>query len=158
MNGSITRREALEQGISRGVLYGPQWASVSHGIFVPARAPRELIDQCRHVSPILPIGAAMSHWTAARLWELWLPNVPDWLPLQATIQPGMQRPERSGLYVARSRAGLPFPDHISGVPVLSPALVVGQLAEDLELLDLVAAIDGVLHSRQSTIADVLAGL
>lgn len=158
MTESIQRRDAIAAGIGRGTLAGPGWIAVSHGRYVPADADLGLLQRCRYVLPIVPADAQISHLTAARLWSAWLPKLPDWLPLHATIPPGEQRPERAGLYVARSRAALPEPGDVDGVAVVPPALVIGQLAEDLQLIDLVIAIDGLLHQGLCTVDDVLAGL
>ncbi|HEY7042288.1 MAG TPA: hypothetical protein VH419_01330 [Nocardioidaceae bacterium] len=150
MDESVLLRDALQAGRTRSQMRGPGWTPISHGLYVRREADADLIDRCRHVRPILPWDAACSHLTAARLWSTWLPALPDWLPLQVTIPPGAQRPERAGLYVARSRAALPPPIVVSGVPVLDPALVIGQLAEDLQLIDLVIAIDGFLQQQLCT--------
>jgi len=159
MDESIRRREAFDAGIPRGTLYGPHWTRVSHGLFAPTTPDGDdLAVRCRRLHPVLPSGAAFSHQTAAQLYGVWLPQVPDWLPAQATIPPGQQRPERAGLYVARSRAGFELASGRNGVPLISPALVAGQLAEDLGLIDLVIAIDGLVARRLCTVEDIERGI
>jgi very-short-patch-repair endonuclease len=112
---------------------------------------RQRFDRIRAV---LPSEAAAAHLTAARIYGMWLPQLPDWLPVQASLPPDCDRPERRGLYVFRSRARLPPCNRILGTPVLPPAHVVGQLAEDLGLVDLVVALDSALHQRLCTTIEI----
>ena len=133
---------------------GPQWRRVSHGLYVRAAASDEMLERCRQLRPVLPDESAFSHFTGASLLSCWLPRLPDWLPMMATIAPGEDRPERAGLYVARSRSAFPSAASVGGVPVLAPELVLGQLAEDLPLIDLVVAIDCFLRRRLCCIDDI----
>lgn len=148
-------RDALAAGVSRATLAGPRWRPISHGLHVPHHAPDDRAARSRQIRAVLPDDAVLSHLTAARLWSLWLPRLPEWLPMTATLPPGVIRPERRGLYVARSRAALPTPRLVAGVPVVPPEVVLGQLAEDLSLVDLVVAIDSALALRLCTRAQVI---
>ena len=141
-----------------GQLRGPAWVNVSHGLYATSGPPRDLITRCRHMGLVLPPGAVISHYTAAALHGLPLPTLPPWIPLMATLPPDTERPERGGLYVARSRAGQPPADLLDGVSVLSVEQVIGQLAEDLGLIDLVVAIDAALHRGETTPSDIIAGV
>jgi very-short-patch-repair endonuclease len=150
--------EAAARGITRGILRTSAWDHISHDLYGPAGSADALRDRCRALRRVLPPGAAFSHFTLARLLDLWLPRLPDWLPVQATLPPGAVRPERSGLWVARSRARLHRPiafEDLLGVPI--PAMI-GQLAEDLTLLDLVVAIDCVLHRSWCSVTDIRRGI
>jgi very-short-patch-repair endonuclease len=62
------------------------------------------------------------------------------------------------MYVFRSRAGEPPPWQVNGVDVVAPALCLGQLAEDLRLIDLVIAIDSALHLGLCSVADIIDSL
>jgi very-short-patch-repair endonuclease len=146
--------EATERGITRGMLRTSTWDHISHDLYGPAGSTTSLHDRCRALQRVLPPGAAFSHLTLARLLDLWLPRMPDWLPVQATLPPRTIRPERSGLWVARSRARLHRPIMLDDLPVLPIPVLLGQLAEDLMLLDLVVAIDCVLHRSWSSVADI----
>ena len=156
--GAWRLRDAIDAGIGRGTLHGPSWTRISHGLFVPSSAGDGLADRCRQLREVLPAEHVFSHLTAAMLWSVWLPHLPEWLPIHATNAPGRLRPERSGLYVARSRAALPEAWNVDEVPVLAPALVAGQLAEDLALIDLVVALDCLVHRRLCSVRDILDGL
>ncbi len=158
MDDCVLLREAAASGIGRGQLNGPGWLSVSHGLYARQASEQSLLDKCRHLGLVLPAGAAMSHFTSGSLRSMWLPDLPEWLPVMATLPPDTDRPERRGLYVARSRAGTPPADVIGGVPVLTPELTLGQLAEDLGLVDLVAAIDSALHQSMCDELDIIRGI
>ena len=124
---SLRRGEALAQGISRATWYGPTWTSVSHGLAIPtsSQVDDDIGRRCRRLAPVLPPQSAISHLTAALLYDVWLPHLPSWLPVTATIAPGEQRPERKGLYVARSRVGIDLARTRDGVLVVAPELVAG---------------------------------
>jgi len=150
---SLRRGEALARGITRATWYGPTWTSVSHGLATPTSSlvDDDVARRCRRLAPVLPPRSAVSHLTAALLYDAWLPRLPGWLAVMATIAPGEQRPERKGLYVARSRVGIDLARVRDGVRVVAPALVAGQLAEDLQLVDLVVAIDWLVHRGRCTV-------
>jgi very-short-patch-repair endonuclease len=157
---SLRRGEALANAITRATWYGPTWTSVSHGLAIPTSSPvdDDVARRCRRLAPVLPPRSAISHLTAALLYDVWLPRLPGWLPVMATIAPGEQRPERNGLYVARSRVGVDLARVRDGVHVVAPSLVAGQLAEDLQLVDLVVAIDGLLHRGLCTSDEIEHGI
>ncbi len=155
MTESISHRDAIAQGIGRGSLSGPRWRKASHGLYVRAESPDDMVERCRQLTTVLPAGSAFSHFTGASLLSCWLPRLPGWLPICATLPPGEDRPERAGLYVARSRAALPPVSNVQGVPVLAAELVLGQLAEDLPLVDLVIAIDCLLQRGLCTVDDIV---
>jgi hypothetical protein len=159
MNDSLLRSEALALGLTDRQLHGPHWSRLSHGLFTPpSTAPAPLTARCSALMKVLPAGAAMAHLSAAQLYELWLPGLPAWLPVLAVLPPGELRPERGGLYVFRSRAALPPPVSVGGVAAVPPEVCVGQLAEDLSLVDLVIAIDSALQRKLCTTADITASL
>lgn len=158
MDDCVRRCDAHRLGIGPGELKGPGWIPVSHGLYSARGRERSLLEACRDITMVLPSGSAVSHFTAAQLHAIWLPSLPAWLPLTATLPPAMDRPERHGLYVARSRAGNPTADLLDGVPVLTPELTLGQLAEDLGLIDLVIAIDCALQLSMCDALDIVGGI
>lgn len=154
MDEFFSLSEASDHGVTRGQLRTSAWDHISHDLYGPAGATASLRDLCRALRHVLPPDAAFSHLTMARLLNLWIPRVPAWLPVQATLPPAAIRPERSGLWVARSRARLPRPIEIEGLPAVPIPVLVGQLAEDLGLIDLVVAIDCVLYRSWCTARDI----
>jgi len=151
-------RDAPAYDLTRSILRGRTWTPVSYGLYQRSALTADEVCRLQAMRDVLPGGAAWSHFTGARLFGLWLPHLPHSLPLMATIQPTHTRPERDGLYVARSRARLPAPVVLAGLPVLSVPRVLGQLAEDLSLLDLVVAIDCALQHRWCSESDIFAAV
>lgn len=147
--------EARHFGVGLGSLRGTRWSRVSHGLYRPGDSDPQLIATCRALGLVLPRTAVISHFTAARLYDVSLPQLPAWLPVMASAPPRSERPERRGLYVARSRAQQPVPHRIEGVHVVPPEVCIGQLAEDLSLVDLVIALDSALHVQLCSIDDVI---
>ena len=155
MDNSIRTAEALRIGITHRRLYGTKWSRVSQGIHTPsAPQPLALAQQCLALTKVMPRGGAFAHLTAGQLYGLWLPRLPTWLPALAVLPPDEIRPERKGMYVFRSRAALPPPWRVEGLDLVPPAVCIGQLAEDLRLIDLVIAIDSALHGGLCTQGDI----
>ena len=154
MSDPIRTREAAARGVTASQLRGPHWESVTYGFHRKSGTVSSLLDQCRDLLPALPPSSVFCHLTAASLYGIWLPPLPDWLPLLVSLPPATDRPERAGVYAFRSRAGERVPHLIAGVPVLAPELVLGQLAEDLSTVDLVVAIDGALQLGLCDLADI----
>ncbi len=100
----------------------------------------------------------MAHLTAARMHRIWLPRLPDWLPALVVLPPGEQRPERRDVYAFRSRAALPRPVVVDDTCVVPAEVCLGQLAEDLCVLDQVIAVDAALHMRLCGVADIEAAM
>lgn len=152
--GPVRLGTASAHGLSRASLRSRHWRRASWGIYVSSGSRDDIDDRCRALQLALPPGAAFSHLTAALLWGLWLPALPPWLPVMATLPPRTSRPERCGMWVARSRARFANSVVRSGVACTSVPVTIGQLAEDMSLLDLVVAIDGALHGRLCARRDV----
>jgi hypothetical protein len=155
---AVLLREALARGLSRAHLQSRGWDRASHGLYAPRGSTGTLAATCSALQRVLPAGSVFSHLTAGRLYELWLPRLPGWLPVQATLPPRTTRPERRGLWVARSRARLVRPVEQVGLPCLPVTQVVGQLAEDLALVDLVIAIDSAVHQALTTLPEIEAAI
>lgn len=151
MSEIIRTRDAQLHGLTRAQLRGKAWWAPSHGLRASVGRPDTLVSRCQEQRAVLPPGSAFSHFTAARLYDLWLPRTPEWLPVQATLPPRAIRPERQGLWVARSRARMRRPDDLGGLAVVALPQLIGQLAEDLELIDLVVAIDCAMHVHHATL-------
>lgn len=150
--------EARRFGLTRSRLRSAAWTAVSHGVYALAADVEPTSHPFESVRPILPADALAAHLTAAQCYDLWLPRLPSWLPVLAVRPPGLDRPERAGLYVFRSRAGLPTGYDVGGVPCVPPAVCLGELAEDLGVLDLVIAIDCALQRGLCTVDDILRSL
>lgn len=155
---SVRLCDARLLGLSRGELRSERWDVVSHGVYVEGPKPSDSAALFRAVRCVLPDNGTAAHLTAAQLYGLWLPAQPRWLPMLASLPPGQIRPERAGLYVFRSRGALPDAVTVGGIPCVPPEVAIGQLAEDLGLLDLVVAIDSALHGRLCTMDSITANI
>lgn len=97
----------------------------------------------------LPATASFTHLTAARLLGLWLPPLPEDLPLFVAMDRRAPRPERGELRVA-SHAEAPTYRLVNGVRSATPTEAVLASARDLALLDLVVLIDSALKLKLCT--------
>lgn len=154
MHDAITVAQARSTGLSLRQLRSREWQRVGYGIYRPTGVSPDPERALRDALPALPHGSAFCHLTAAQLYGLWLPWLPPTLPRLVSVRPGADRIVRPGFYVFRSRAGEPPTRSVRGLPAVSPALCVGQLAEDLSVLDLTVAIDSLLHQQLCTVADI----
>jgi len=155
---AILLRDAAAYGLTRGTLRTAAWSAVSRGLYQRSEVARSELQRLVDMQQVLPSAAAWSHYTGAGLLRLWLPPLAADLGRFATLQPGATRPEREGLYVARSRARWCEPYRVGRVDVLPAPLLLGQLAEDLALIDLVVAIDSALHQGWCTVDQVTAAI
>lgn len=93
---------------------------------------------------VLPAETVFTHLTAARVLGLWLPSMPDGLPVFASVPQGVQPPRRRELRVSRISRPLP-PLVVAGVRVAPPAEILLACARDLGVLDLVLLLDCALR-------------
>lgn len=147
--------EAEQMGVSRTQLRGRAWSSVTHGLYRHSASAATAEDTYRMVSRVLPEDAVAAHLTAAILHGIVLPRLPDSLPTLSVLPPERDRPERAGLYVFRSRAALPAATRVRDLSVVTPAVCLGQLAEDLSLLDLIIAMDSALNAGLCRPSDIV---
>lgn len=145
MPDALLLHDAPTFGLTRSMLRGASWTNLSRGLYQRSSLDLDESQRLAAMRQVLPPVAAWSHYTGARVLRLWLPLLPSTLPVMATVLPGATRPERHGLYVARSRARWFEPVLVGGVETLPAPLLLGQLTEDLALIDLVIAIDSALH-------------
>lgn len=158
MVDAISTSQARRAGITRSQLRSQSWTRVHHGVY------RRTVDgpvdddglerRMRDVHPALTHGERFAHLCAAHLHGLWLPTLPPWLATQVTLPPGADRPKQKGVYAFRSRAGEQGHRTVRGLPVVTPQICIGQLAEDLSVLDLTIAIDSALHLGLCTRIDI----
>lgn len=158
MEDVLRLADAARYGLTRERLRSSCWSRPSYGLYARRGTTDDPVGLCRALQLVLPAGAVFSHLTAARLLDLWIPRVPAWLPVQATLPPGATRPDRPGLWVARSRARLSPPIEVQELHLPPVPVVLGQLAEDMSLLDLVIVIDCALHRELCTSADIRAAI
>jgi hypothetical protein len=115
-------------GPTRGAAAGPRWRTTSHGLLVPASAPRSVEQRILEAAVRLPEGALVTGWAALRLaGAAWFDGratdgrtplpVPVLLPHTARIR-------SSGVVVTRTRRVLPEPVVRFGIPCVPADLAL----------------------------------
>ena len=132
----------------RGEIRSPGFRRVSHGLFLPLSPGLDSREEWRRELSawrlVLPADAAFTHITAAALYDWWLPQLPEFVPVFAATRLDDNRPRRAGL--SCSRLDQPSQGQVRyGLPVDSPHEVLLRAARDLGLLDLVVLVDAALH-------------
>ena len=143
----------MSHGVHRSVdPSGPQpWAGSPDE--ARRRARDERLADLLALQQVLPESAAFTHLTAAEVYGLWLPPVPEGLPRFVSLPKEQERPQRRGLRV--SRLGAPItPLLVKGVRVAPVPELLLACARDLGLLDLATLIDCVLRLRLCSIDDL----
>jgi hypothetical protein len=144
----FTRQEALRAGISLRELRGPAYQRLHTGIFVAAAA--EVTPLVRAAAALLPFGdkAFASHATAARVWELPIPTVPE---DHVTVVVKSERRRRAGIVCHYAANG--WIRTVEGVRVSAAEQTFVELATLLPLVELVVVGDHMVrHGRISVAA------
>lgn len=136
---------------------GPAWERVGNGVYVPAGLDRDTRWRAELAAwaEVLPGSAVLTGLTAMQLHDLWLPPLPDDLPIFVALHESSVRIRRPELRISRhprppaaiSRGSLRV------APVPDAALAC---ARDLGVLDLAVLIDSALHLEKCTLADLQA--
>src|SRR5512139_2494870 len=128
----VYRRRTAENDDSVG---GAAWAGSADPAEEHARRRRQRLADLHAWQEILPASGSFTHLTAAEAHGLWLPPLPDGLPVMVALPKTEARPKRPELRVLRSA-----PVEVVTVDGLRLASVPETLlacARDLGLLDLV---------------------
>lgn len=136
LGDAFTVQQALAVGVTRKQL--ERLPAPYRGVRC-RRQPVTLAEHATAVHLALPVGAAFAGRTAGHLLGLWLPR--SWEPdqdMEIVVPPG---PGRVKLRGVRCRRGDVDVVDALGLPVSSPADVFAQLAEELDLVDLVILAD-----------------
>lgn len=98
---------------------------------------------------VLPTSGCLTHLTAAALHGLWLPPLPEALPVFVSQAKGQARPKRPELRVMRHSRPVEA-SWYDGLLVASVPQTLLLCARDLSLLDLVVLGDSALHTGLTT--------
>ena len=128
-------------GASRGRLLASDVQRPFTGIRSLGLDLDDVLDRCRAYEPALRRGEAFSHETAATLFRLPLPGTPE--AVHVLAPPGVARARGRGVAGHAASVALPVVMH-EGLPVIGPAHVWCQLANDLSTYDLVAVGDAIV--------------
>jgi len=138
----FTRAAGLEAGLSWGVLKGPLFRKVLHGVYISARAPRRELERLEAALLIHPAGAYATHTSAARVYGLPVPS--RLTDEHVTV---FHRKDRRSPRGVRSHLAPELARVVSmhGVPVSSPEQLFIQLAGLLNLVELVVVGDALVR-------------
>lgn len=136
---AFTRAQALSSGVTRSQLdEGRGFRRVARGLHVPADQPDGLWERCRALRLVLPDDAVFSHYTAAMLLRVPVPDEP--LVHICTAQP--IEPRIGGVVGHRIQISRELDvQQRYGLPITTPARTFVDLAGRLDLLSLVIAGD-----------------
>jgi len=134
---------------TRGTRPGKAWVPVTRGAHRAADCDDEALAGLRAWRAVLPEEARFTHLTGASLHGLWLPPLPEDLPVWIVLPYGVPRPDRPGLRVIRSTK-LPPPVEVGGVLVDPVGRCIQRAARDLRELDLTCLIDAARHLKKAS--------
>ncbi len=140
-------------GITPGRLRGPAWRRATRGVYLPGTTPAEVTSLAAATAGSLPRGCGFGHLTSAALRDWWLPNRIDPASVLLAITTSGVHVQRHGLYVRRSV--YTQVEDLGGLPVVSAAETLLELAQDLSLVDLVPLVDCAVRGGTPA-ADILA--
>lgn len=132
----FTRSAALAAGIPRRALYGARYRQLHTGIFVGAEVEPTPVVRAQAALVAFGADAHASHATAARVWGLPIPVLPD---EHVTVTERRQRRSRTGIrcHWTRRREVVT----VAGVTVSSLTQTFVELATLIHLVDLVVVGD-----------------
>lgn len=133
---------------------GPRWERLARGVAIPAGLdgdPRWWASLSAWAD-VLPASYCFTGLTAARAHGLWLPPVPDDLPLSVAVGSSAGHARRE-LRMTRHPAPV-LSVEIRGIRVATVPELLIACARDLGLLDLVVLVDSALHLQRCTLEEL----
>ncbi|MET0734771.1 MAG: hypothetical protein ABWY55_03895 [Microbacterium sp.] len=137
----------------------PEQRTYAADLWTPARGTRlpvERVDleaRCLAHALTLPSGSVFSHTTAARIWRMPLPRSSDDV-VHITVPSGERAPRRRGAMGHQARIRADEIRQVRGIRVTSPVRTFLDLADMLDLPQLVAVGDRII-GRRSPLATAL---
>jgi hypothetical protein len=133
-----------ERDVVVGEVRRQGWRKVGFGLYRRDGEGDEVRADLLAWQQVLPASGCLTHLTAAVLHGLWLPPVPDELPVFVSMHKTQSRPKRPELVVMRHTKPVAA-EWRDGLLVATPAELLLTCARDLSLLDLVVLGDSALH-------------
>lgn len=148
-NLGLTRQRMRADDLERPFRGVRQRTGMSHSdVDAPAEmyeaANDELSARCRAAELVIPRGAFFSHVTAAHLWPLPLPGLPNDGPVHVGVIPPEHPPRRAGVTGHHISDPAAFIVRRHGYALIDPATLFCELAAVLRLEDLVAVGDSLV--------------
>lgn len=125
------------------------WTKVGFGLYRRDGVSDDVHADLLAWQQVMPPSGALTHLTGAVLHDMWLPPLPNGLPVFVSMAKHESRPKRPELLVMRHTKPINRCTR-NGLQVATPAEVLLACARDLSLLDLVVMGDSMLHSRRVT--------
>jgi hypothetical protein len=141
---------AAVEGVTRKRLRSSDLDARVHGVRAPAGSLESLAGRCRAFAARLPPGAFFSHSTAARLLGAPLPwRLERIEAVHVSVAAPRRAPHATGV-IGHSRYVAPGDviEGPGGLRVSSPTRMWCEMASDLDLPDLVAVADFLIHRRR----------
>lgn len=146
----FTRAEALAAGIGVGSLTGSRFHRVFRNTYVPSTLPLTTEMCARAALRLAPDGAVIARQTAAVLWGAVVPETPE---IHLTLPPG-SRLRVHGIDARVRRSVESRQRH--GMPLTSPGQTFHDLADDLDLVDVVVLGDSFVRIGLGGPSDLVA--
>lgn len=147
----FTRPQALAAGISPTVLQGPRFTAVFRGVHVGSGVPLAREIRARAALLTHPVGAYVSHHTAAELLGLPVPHSPL---VHVSVFERRDRRRRDGIrsHLARRQSLMT----LRGIPICTPVGLFLDMAAHLDLVDLVVLGDAIVRRKLATVSELVA--
>ena len=123
---------------------GPAWLQVTPGVHRAVDAEDAIASTLAAWQAVLSHRACFTHVTAAQLWGLWLPRLPEGATVVAQVPIDAHPVRRQGLRVLRVTSTADPVDRF-GLRVAPVGEVLLSLCRDLADLDALIAVDAALH-------------
>lgn len=145
----FTPKEARAHGIDRATILGPDFHRIMHGLYISSAVPITFELTARAVLDFMDDDAHLSHFSAARLWDLWVPRD----PAMHVCRVGSRRHSRAGVttHVCTRHGPARQPGDVfmrKGLAATSPVGCFFELATELALVDLVILGDSLARRRR----------
>lgn len=154
--GPVIYRDAAVSGITLSTLRSSGWTHPSQSLYLPPGYAGGVLQECRALREVLADDAVFTHVTAASVRGWWLPTDLCDAPIIACTNSRRPHHNRRGVYVRRCATDPAQRTMYERISVTTAARTLAELAEDLNLLDLVPAMDSALHLGHCTGSDLAA--
>ena len=146
MRQPFTRADAVAAGISPSSLKGSNFRRIFRGVFIHVSVPPHPLLRVRAALLIHPPEAFASHVSAARVYDVPVPDLPD---EHVSVFQEKDRRRRPG--ICNHVAALSTPvTTVRGLRVSAPDHMFLELAGTLSLVDLVVVGDALVRLRRTT--------
>jgi len=146
MRRPFTYAEAVAAGISPSSLRGPSFRKIFRGVYVHASEPTHPLIRVRAALLIHPPTAFASHLSAARVYGVPVPPLPD---EHVSVFTAKDRRRRSGIRNHVALPGTPV-TVVKGLRVSAAGQMFVELAGVVGLVDLVVVGDDLVHRTKNT--------